>query len=144
MAERIARIAGFTLVELLVVVVLIAILAGLVAVNYSQAIVDVPAHIVEADFRAIDDAVKLFKLNTYRYPENLEELVFDTGIEGWRGPYFDNAPLDPWKRPYIYEYTGGEPKPYVVRTLGADGLEGGEDENRDLSSLDRFNEFAQK
>ena len=144
MAERVTKKAGFTLVELLVVVVLIAIMAALVAVNYERAIIDVPAKVVEADFRAIDDAIKLFKLNTYRYPDNLEELIYDTGIEGWRGPYFDNPPLDPWKRPYIYEYTGGSPKPYIVKTLGADGLEGGQDENRDLTNLDRFNEFAQR
>jgi general secretion pathway protein G len=135
------RLAGFTLVELMVVVVIIGILAALVAVNYGRALEDVPVNVVKADFRAMDDAIKLFKLNTNRYPDSLEELIMDTGIEGWRGPYFDYPPVDPWKRAYIYEYTGDSPKPYLIKTLGADGKEGGEGENQDLCSLDRYKDF---
>jgi general secretion pathway protein G len=141
-----SKSAGFTLVELMVVIVIIAVLAGVVVVNYAKTEETVIPVRVKHDFKTIGNAITMFKLHTGRYPEKLDELMFAEDIRGWRGPYLENPPLDQWKQPYIYEYTGDSPKPYVIKTLGADGEEGGDDkgrfENKDYSSLDIYEEYA--
>jgi general secretion pathway protein G len=129
------RMIGFTLVELMVVVVIIAILAGVVVANYSGSTQKAYESRIKADFKVIEDAIQLFQLHTHRYPENLEELL-QSDAEGWAGPYLRKPPVDPWEVTYIYEYTGEEPFPYELKSLGADGAEGGDGENKDYSNLD--------
>ena len=144
MRKRKSRLTGFTLIELLVVVVIIGILASVVALNVTNAPDRVFPTVVKHDFKRIADGIKMFRLDTHRYPENIEELIFGDDVEGWQGPYLDEPPLDPWKRPYIYEYTGDSPKPYELKTLGADGKAGGENLDKDYSSLDAFRDYAAK
>jgi type II secretion system protein G len=91
---------------------------------------------VRADLKVIEDSIEFFKLDTQQYPKHLNELVEGAAIDGWRGPYLRRPPIDPWGRPYEYKYTGGQPLPYEIRTLGADGRVGGYRKNKDYSNLD--------
>jgi general secretion pathway protein G len=130
--------AGFTLVELMVVVVIIAILAGVVVANYSGSAEKAYESRIKVDFKVIEDSIIRFKLDTSRYPETLEELMIGEGIDGYRGPYLRKPPMDPWEIPYLYELTGEEPFAYELKSLGADGAEGGEGDNKDYSNMDAF------
>ncbi len=136
--------SGFTLVELLVVIVIVAVLSSAVALNVTKQVKPAYDARIKADFRAIQDGIRIFKLNTGRYPEVLKELMTDTGIERWNGPYVEVPPMDPWGEPYIYEIVSCGPLPFELRTLGADKLPGGEDDNKDYSSFDMFEEYASK
>jgi general secretion pathway protein G len=131
---------GFTLIELMVVIVIIGILAGVVVGYYGGSTQKAYEVRVKADFRLIEDCIERFKLDTSIYPENLEELMLGEGIDGWGGPYLKRPPLDPWDVPYIYELSGEGSFPYEIKTLGSDGTEGGEEEKKDYSNLDVFKE----
>jgi len=144
MCRQSHRLIGFTIVELLVVVVIISIIATTVLVNVENTPERVYPSIVLADFRAISDGIKMFRLDTHKYPSELRELLIDSDTEGWRGPYLDNPPIDPWGREYLYEYTNDTIKPYYLKTLGADNMEGGMGENSDISSLDIYKEYASR
>ena len=85
--------AGFTLVELMVVIVIIAILAGVVVLAFEPTVGKVMPVRVKHDFKQIGEAVKLFKLDTNRYPESIDDLLADNDIKGWRGPYLERKPL---------------------------------------------------
>lgn len=142
MRKRTIKTAGFTLVELMAVVVIIALLASTVSIYVISQIGTVYEKRVRADMRAIQDSIKLFRLQTGRYPESLDELMAGSEAEGWCGPYLDPPPIDPWDRPYIYAVGVHGPLPYEVKTLGKDGVEGGTDENTDYSSFDIFQKYA--
>jgi general secretion pathway protein G len=135
---------GFTLVELLVVIVIVAILSSAVALNVIGQVKPAYKARISADFRAIQDSIKMFKLNTGNYPETLEELMMDPGARGWNGPYLERPPMDPWGRPYVYEQVSSGPLPFEVKTFGADGTPGGDEDNSDYSSFDIFEEYASK
>ena len=87
MRKRKSPLTGFTLIELLVVVVIIGILASVVALNVTNAPDRVYPTVVKHDFKRIADGIKMFKLDTHRYPEKLDELMFGADLEGWNGPY---------------------------------------------------------
>jgi len=128
------RQKGFTLIELMVVVVILAVLAGLVVPN----LMDRPdeARIVKAkqDISAISSALKLYKLDNFRYPttdQGLEALVNqptdDPAPKNWK-KLLDSVPVDPWGNPYLY-MSPGEHGDFDLFTYGADGEEGGEGVN---------------
>ncbi len=133
------RQAGFTLIELMVVVVILAILAAFVV----PMVMDRPdeARIVKAkqDIASISSALNLYKLDNYRYPttdQGLEALVKKPSTEpippNWK-PYLKQLPKDPWGRPYLY-VSPGEHGPFDLYTLGADGEEGGEGADADIGN----------
>ena len=130
---------GFTLIELMVVVVILAILAAFVIPN----VMDRPdeARVVKArqDLSSISSALKLYKLDNFVYPttdQGLEALVkkpeSDPIPPNWR-PYLQHLPKDPWGRDYLY-LQPGEHGEFDVYTLGADGEEGGEGVNADIGN----------
>lgn len=131
---------GFTLVELLVVLVILGLIIGIVApraVNFlSRAKSDVARIQIESFATALD----LYQLDVGRYPttqEGLDALVSSPASSaGWRGPYLrgDAVPLDPWERPYRYVAPGPAGKPYGLTSLGADGQPGGEGEDADVTN----------
>lgn len=144
--ERVGRrgARGFTLVELMVVIVIIGLLAGIVGVNVMSRISQAKITKAKAQIKVFNDAIIQFKLDTGLYPEYLEDLVVrPPDVENWaRGGYLQNAvqlPLDPWGYEYGYELaSGSEEYDYLVYSLGADGQEGGEDEDGDLYNVDIF------
>ena len=114
---------GFTLVELLVVIVILAMLSGIVAPRFFEQIEKARWDSCRAKMAPIESAIDTFLLNTGYYPSILDELVDDPGLQGWAGPYLKDSQLyDPWDNPYVYSvYSGG----YDLISYGADGQEGG-------------------
>lgn len=128
---------GFTLVELIVVMVILGMLAALVAPKFFGKIGKGKQSAVKTQIELLGQALDTFRLDTGRYPttgEGLEALLTDPGANGWDGPYLKKAvPNDPWSRPYHYESPGNHGD-YDLYSLGADGSPGGEGENKDINS----------
>lgn len=143
-----ARQRGFSLIEILVVLVIIGLLVSIVAPNVMDRADSARIQKVEADFNAIQTALKLYRLDNYMYPssqQGLEALVSrptsDPVPRNWRrGGYLDSLPRDPWGNPYGYESPAGDQE-YDIYTLGADGTPGGEGQNADISVWDDLDDF---
>ncbi len=132
---------GFTLIELLVVMVIIALLASLVAPKLFSKLGASKQKAAKAQIQMIETALDAFRLDVGRYPttaEGLKVLWQDPGnIKGWDGPYLPKpVKADPWGNPYVYKSPGDNGKPYELKSLGADGKEGGSGENADISVWD--------
>ncbi len=134
-----ARQAGFTLVELLVVMAILVLLASLVAPRVIGYLASSRAKTTKVQIDNLSTSLELFMLDTGRYPSNSEGLRAliqkPVNTKGWNGPYLkgNTLPGDPWDKPYRYRFPGrfGE---FDVYSLGADNQEGGEGENRDVTS----------
>lgn len=130
------RHAGFTLLELLVVIVIIGLLAGYVAPRYFSQVGKSEVQVAKAQIESIEKALDQFRLDARRYPtaeEGLEALVVKpSGVANWSGPYLKKAvPADPWGRPYVYRVPG-EKSEYQLLSLGRDGKAGGSGEDADI------------
>ncbi|TET32894.1 MAG: type II secretion system protein GspG [Planctomycetota bacterium] len=131
---------GFTLVELMVVIVIIGILAGVVVMNYTGHDYEARKTRVKADFKIIADAIMLYKLHTGRYPEKMEDLIEQSpDAKNWKGPYLQERrlPRDPWEEPYVYttDSIAGSYE-YELISYGSDREEGGTGEAKDLTNHD--------
>jgi general secretion pathway protein G len=130
---------GFTLIEIMVVVVILGILAALIAPNVISRIDEAQITKVKQDIRAIESALKLYRLDRFRYPtteEGLQALVTapsDPSVPWPPGGYLDRIPKDPWDRPYYYLYPGKQGE-FDVYSLGRDGQEGGEGPDADIGN----------
>ena len=136
-----ARVAGFTLIEIMVVVVILGILAALVLPNVMGRIGQAQTTKVNADIQGYETALSLFKLDNFRYPttdQGLEALVkqpADPSIRNWKdGGYIRSLKKDPWGFDYQYVFPGTHGTEYDIFTLGADGQPGGEGENADVGN----------
>lgn len=128
------RSGGFSLVELIVVMVILGMLAGLVAVRTRGYLISSKQNAAKAEIANIVKALETFYADQGRYPtteEGLEVLV--EGTESWPGGFLNKVPVDPWKQPYEYVSPGTD-APYEVLCLGADHREGGDGEDRDITS----------
>lgn len=127
---------AFTLVELLVVIVIIAMLAGIVAPRFIGQIGRAQRDIARPKMVPIEQAINAYYLNTGDYPATLDDLVeCPPGLEGvWSGPYLTAKQLlDPWENRYIYVPEGSiNPGSYDLISYGADGSAGGEGDNEDI------------
>jgi general secretion pathway protein G len=133
--------AGFTLIELIVVVVIIGLLAGLVVPQFIKQEEKATAKAARAQIELFGTALDTFRLDVGRYPTSQEGLAALTqkpaSAERWDGPYLKKeVPPDPWGKPYIYK-SPGDHGPYDIISYGADGGPGGEDNNRDVTSWER-------
>ena len=128
---------GFTLVELLLVLVILALIGGLVLPGIIGKAEGAKVKAASSQIDRLSMAVESYYLDTGETPESLEMLVNESGgIEGWNGPYVKTSSLkDPWGREYVYEYPG-EHGDFDIYSLGADGQPGGEDKNADINSWD--------
>ncbi len=129
------RARGFTLVELMVVIAIIGLLAAVVTVNVIGQMDEARKTKVAADMQAIEDGLKLFKVNMGYYPQQLNALWERPANAGnrWKGPYLEEyPPRDPWGNEYMYNYVSGSD--FEIISYGADGAPGGSDEATDLSS----------
>lgn len=131
--------AGFTLLELLVVLVIIGLISGLVGPQVMKLLGKAKSDVAKVQMDNITGSLNLFSLDVGRFPTNDEGLsVLITkpmDMPQWSGPYLtaDAIPDDPWNRPYMYIQPGINGKPYQLKSLGADGVFGGQAEDADIS-----------
>jgi len=128
---------GFTLLELLVVVVIIGLLAAYVGPRYFGQLGKSEVTVAKAQMQAFSRALDQYRLDVGRYPtteQGLDALVTRVNNEPkWNGPYLQNAvPLDPWGKAYVYR-APGEKGDYDLISYGKDGAPGGSAENADIS-----------
>jgi general secretion pathway protein G len=127
---------GFTLIELMVVILIIGLLATIVVQNLRSATDKAKRVKAQADISQIKSALDRYYLDAGSYPtsdQGLPALITapTTGNDpkDWGGPYIERIPLDPWGHPYLYQSDGNE---YLLKSFGADGAEGGEGKNADI------------
>ena len=130
------RSAGFTLLELLVVVLILGLLAGFVAPRYFSQVGKSEINVAKAQLDALGKALDQYRLDTGHYPSpelGLDALVTRPANEPkWNGPYLRKAvPLDPWGKPYVYRMPG-EKGDFDLISYGKDGQPGGSGENADI------------
>ena len=133
---------GFTLVELMAVLVILGILTTIVVINVDPVFQRANFEKIRADMANTNKALELYRFNELTYPstsQGLEALVrphpelkkpFLFPEDG----YISSIPLDPWGREYIYEYPSRKDSKYDLYTLGADGIEGGSGEDADIGN----------
>ena len=138
LSPRAAR--GFTLIEILVVVVILGILAAIVVPRVMERPGEARVTRAKQDIQGIVTALNLYKLDNFGYPGNeqgLDALVAKPSGQpdtpNWKGPYLDRAPKDPWGRPYQYAQPGQHGQVDVF-SYGADGKPGGEGEAADVGN----------
>jgi general secretion pathway protein G len=129
---------GFTLIELMIVVVILGILATIIMPRMLGRPEQARRMKAKIDIRNIESALALFKTDTGRFPttsEGLEVLVSDPGIKGYNNDgYLDKAHLDSWGNKYIYISPGLHSKDYDLESYGKDGEDGGTGDNTDIES----------
>lgn len=132
---RNARQRGFTLVELLLVLVILALIGGLVLPGIIGRAEGAKVKAAASQIDRISMAVESYYLDTGAIPENLEQLVDEPGdADGWNGPYIKRSTLkDPWGRDYEYRQPG-EHAEFDILSLGSDGQPGGDDTKADITS----------
>jgi len=136
-----AQQRGFSLVEILVVLVIMGLLISIVAPTVLNQADDARIKKAEADFKAIETALKIYRLDNFVYPtteQGLEALVSASPLDPQPrnfkdGGYLSDVPLDPWGRPYLY-LSPGDNGEVDIYSFGADGLPGGEGQNADVGN----------
>ena len=133
---KVRRIIGFTLLELLVVMVIIGLLVGYVGPRYFSQLGKSEVNAAQAQIDAIETALDIYRLDMGRYPnqeQNLNALVqAPENANRWHGPYLEKSiPADPWGQPYVYKFPG-ERGEFDLFSYGADGQLGGDGNNADI------------
>lgn len=124
---------GFTLVELMLVVVIIAVLAGVVLPRLVGQTEKAKINAAKAQMKTFDTMLHIYQLEVGKFPTNdqgLDALVEDPGVDGWNGPYLEqkNIPKDPWGNPYEYTTEAKRGIDYDLYCWGPDGAQGTEDD----------------
>lgn len=130
---------GFTLLELLVVILIIGLLTGVVAPRMLSHVTRSERTAARAQIDAIDKALHAYRIDMGRFPSSAEGLAnlmqATAGDRRWRGPYLKGGvPLDPWGMPYEYQVPGTAGRDFDVRSLGRDRAPGGEDDDADITN----------
>jgi general secretion pathway protein G len=143
MIQKYRKRKGFTLVEIMAVIIIIGLLAAIVSVNFLGQTDKARVTTTKANLKMLHNAVAQFKMDTGRYPtaeEGLSVLIEPpSDVTGYQqGGYLDSTavPKDAWGNEFIYVAYPESGKPYVIISDGADGQEGGEDYDKDLYSTD--------
>jgi len=135
--KRKCRIAPFTLMEMVVVITIIALLAGVGVPMYFSHLEKANRNTAKMQVKLLEQAVFDYKLDVKKLPAKLDDLIANPGgVEKWNGPYLKGKkmPSDPWGNPYAYNLKGdGE---FEIICHGADGQQGGAGKNEDISSED--------
>ena len=141
--NRDRHVAGFTLIEMLVVLVIIGLLAGLVGPKLFGKVDSSRVQTAQTQVKMLKGALESMRLDIGRFPTPEEGLALlnttpkDEKIRGrWRGPYLDDdVPLDPWGTAYQYSVPGSKGQPFALYSFGADGKPGGEGTDADVGYL---------
>lgn len=136
-------LSGFTLLEMLIVLLIVGLLVGLVGPRLFGKADSARVQSTQAQVKLLRGAVETFRLDVGRYPTVAEGLAVLTTAPTdpaararWRGPYLDEAvPLDPWGNPYQYGLPGASGQPFALYSFGADGKRGGEGTDADVGVL---------
>ncbi len=131
-------IRGFTLLELLVVLVVLGLLAGIVAPKYFNQVGKSEAKVARAQIEGLAKALDIYRLELGHYPSSEQGLIAlvsaPSGEGKWAGPYLQKGvPQDPWGRDYVYR-SPGENGDFDLLSMGKDGQPGGEGENAEITS----------
>lgn len=141
--RQVANQCGFTLIEIMIVVVILGILAALVVPNMIGKAAEARQTAAASDIRAIANALDMYRLENFNYPstdQNLRALVekpsgFPAAVHWSEGGYLRKLPKDPWGNDYIY-ISPGKTGPYDLLSMGGDGRIGGEGEAADINLAD--------
>ena len=138
MMRRFIKSTGFTLLELLVVIVILGLLAGYVAPRYFAQVGKSEIKVAQAQIEGLGKALDQYRLDTGHYPSTEQGLASlmerPTTEPKWDGPYLKKAlPSDPWGKPYMYRFPG-ERGEYDIFSYGKDGQAGGTGESIDINS----------
>lgn len=137
------HLQGFTLIEMLVVIVLIGLLVGLVGPKLFGRVDSSKVQTAAAQVKMFKGSLETYRLDVGRFPTPAEGLnaltqapAEDRARVKWRGPYLDQEiPLDPWGNPYVYSVPGANGQPFALYSQGADGKRGGEGTDADVGML---------
>ena len=143
MKNPLNRQHGFTLIEMLVVLVIIGMLAGLVGPKLFGRVDSSKVKTAEVQVRMFKGSLETYRLDVGRFPTQAEGLLAlnqapaeERARAHWRGPYLDqDVPLDPWGNPYQYSIPGANGQPFALYSLGGDNQRGGEGTNADVGML---------
>ena len=128
--------SGFTLIELMLVIIIIGAIATMVVPRLAGRSEEARRSVTEADIKGnLSLALKLYEVDNGRYPtteQGLGALLQKSAVSpeprNWKGPYLEQEPLDPWGKPYVYRYPGTHPpRDYDLFSLGPDGVESDDD-----------------
>lgn len=137
--NRIRR--GFTLIEMLVVILILSILAALIIPKLVGRTDDAKIAAAKSDIATLSSSVEQYRLDNGVYPSTDDGLtaltVRPNDAQNWKGPYLEKAiPNDPWGNQYVYQSPGPNGEDFLITSYGADGAPGGEGNNADITSDD--------
>lgn len=130
---------GFTLIEMLVVILILAILAALIIPRLIGRTSDAKIAKAKSDIATVSGLLQQYRLDNDKYPTTEEGLnalrVRPSSAKSWKGPYTTkDIPMDPWGNPYVYQAPGPDGQDFLVVCYGADGAPGGEGDAADITS----------
>lgn len=131
---------GFTLVEMMAVVVIIGLLAAVIAPKFFNQVDNARRTTAKQEIVTISDAITMYRFDTNKFPEELRDLRVDPDVKGWNGPYIQKKAIDPWDAEYQYRVPGNDDREFDLFSYGADGEEGGEGSNEDILSWEKEDE----